>query len=98
MRAPRGLGRRCSMELDELKELAAALRRQIGGVVVGQERAVELLFVALLAEGHVLLEGMPGTAKTLLAHTFAAGLALRFKRIQFTPDLMPGDITGTNLF
>jgi MoxR-like ATPase len=86
------------MELDELKELAAALRGQIGGVVVGQERAVELLFVALLAEGHVLLEGMPGTAKTLLAHTFAAALALRFKRIQFTPDLMPGDITGTNLF
>jgi MoxR-like ATPase len=67
-------------------------------VVVGQERAVELMLVALLSEGHVLLEGVPGTAKTLLAQAFAASLALPFKRIQFTPDLMPSDVIGTNVF
>ena len=59
---------------------------------------VDPLTVALLAQGHVLLEGVPGTAKTLLVRTFAAGLGLRFGRIQFTPDLMPGDVVGTNLF
>jgi MoxR-like ATPase len=67
-------------------------------VVVGQDEVIDLLFVALLAEGHVLLEGVPGTAKTLLAQAYSAALALPFKRIQFTPDLMPGDVVGTNLF
>lgn len=86
------------MELDELRETAERLREQLGRVVVGQKNAVNLMLVALLSEGHVLLEGMPGTAKTLLSRTFAAGLALQFGRIQFTPDLMPGDVLGTNLF
>ena len=86
------------MELDEVRSIANELRKQIGSVVLGQERAADLLLVALLSEGHVLLEGMPGTAKTLLARTFAAGLALRFSRVQFTPDLMPGDVLGTNVF
>ncbi len=66
--------------------------------IVGQDDAVELMLTSLLVGGHVLLEGVPGTAKTLLAQAFAAGLALDFGRIQFTPDLMPGDMLGTNLF
>jgi MoxR-like ATPase len=86
------------MDLESIQAATRALREQVHRVVVGQEAAVELMLVALLAEGHVLIEGVPGTAKTLLAHSFAAGLALGFKRVQFTPDLMPGDITGTNLF
>jgi len=65
---------------------------------VGQDEAIELLLVSLLVGGHVLLEGVPGTAKTLLTQAFAATLQLQFGRIQFTPDLMPGDVLGTNLF
>ena len=86
------------MELEEVRRVADAIRTRIGTVVFGQEEAVELLLVALLSEGHVLLEGVPGTAKTLLAQTFAACVDLEFRRIQFTPDLMPGDVTGTNVF
>jgi len=67
-------------------------------VVIGQDAAVDLLLIGLLSEGHILLEGVPGIAKTLLARTFAAALSLAFGRIQFTPDLMPGDVIGTNLF
>jgi MoxR-like ATPase len=78
--------------------LAQQIRSQIALVVVGQDAVVESLLVALLSEGHILLEGPPGTAKTLLARTFAASLSLSFGRIQFTPDLMPGDVLGTNLF
>src|SRR5262245_35976513 len=86
------------MELAGVRETADRLREQIARVVVGQHRAVDLLLVALLSEGHVLLEGVPGTAKTLLVRSFAASLSLRFGRIQFTPDLLPGDVLGTNLF
>jgi MoxR-like ATPase len=85
-------------DLDSIRAFADALKRQIGRVVLGQDATVRLLAVALLSEGHVLLEGVPGTAKTLLARTFAASLSLRYGRIQFTPDLMPGDVLGTNLF
>ena len=67
-------------------------------VVVGQRESLELVLLALLAGGHVLLEGVPGTAKTLLARTIARLLAIDCKRIQFTPDLMPSDILGTNVF
>jgi MoxR-like ATPase len=74
------------------------LREQVHRVVVGQDHAIDLLLVSLLCEGHILFEGVPGTAKTLLARTFAGGLSLLFGRVQFTPDLMPGDIIGTNLF
>jgi len=66
--------------------------------VVGQDEVIDLMLTSLLVNGHILLEGVPGTAKTLLAQGFAAALAIKFGRIQFTPDLMPGDVLGTNLF
>ena len=86
------------MDLDAIATVARQLKQQIRRVVVGQEAALDLLLVALLSDGHVLLEGVPGTAKTLLVQAFAASLKLDFGRIQFTPDLMPGDLVGTNLF
>ncbi|MEN0064554.1 MAG: MoxR family ATPase [Myxococcota bacterium] len=85
-------------QLDALRDLTTALRAGIGQVVVGQGDVVEALLIALLAQGHVLMEGPPGTAKTLLARTFSRCLGLGFSRIQFTPDLMPGDVVGTSLF
>jgi MoxR-like ATPase len=86
------------MTLDEINRLRTAVEGEIAKVIVGQAQAVELLLIALLAQGHVLLEGAPGTAKTLLARCFASSLSLSFGRVQFTPDLMPGDLLGTNLF
>src|ERR671938_32353 len=67
-------------------------------VVVGQDEAIEQILVALLAEGHALIEGVPGTAKTLTVKTLSRIIGADFSRIQFTPDLMPSDITGTNVF
>lgn len=86
------------MDIERIAELWSRLRAEIGEVVLDQEESVRLLLIALLAQGHVLLEGLPGTGKTLLARTFSRCLKLDFKRIQFTPDLMPGDVIGTNLF
>jgi len=86
------------MELTAVREVAMRLREQVHRIVVGQDHAIDLLLVSLLCEGHILFEGVPGTAKTLLARSFAGGLSLAFGRVQFTPDLMPGDIVGTNLF
>jgi len=74
------------------------VRSEVRKAVVGQDETIDLMLTSLLVGGHVLLEGVPGTAKTLLTQAFAAGLALKFGRIQFTPDLMPGDVLGTNLF
>jgi MoxR-like ATPase len=76
----------------------AAAREQAARAIVGQDATFELLFAALLAGGHVLLEGVPGTAKTLLAQTLAALVAGTFRRVQFTPDLMPSDVVGTTVF
>jgi MoxR-like ATPase len=78
--------------------MADRMRAEIAKAVVGQSDTVDLMLTALLAGGHMLLEGPPGLAKTFLAQCFARTLALQFGRIQFTPDLMPGDILGTNLF
>ncbi|WP_240731638.1 AAA family ATPase [Hymenobacter radiodurans] len=77
---------------------AEAVRRELGKVIVGQEAVVELLLTALLADGHVLLEGMPGVAKTLTAKLLARTLDVPFSRLQFTPDLMPSDVLGTSVF
>ncbi|HEV2747082.1 MAG TPA: MoxR family ATPase [Allosphingosinicella sp.] len=86
------------MKVSDLKALADRVRTEIGRAIVGQEEAIELMLIALFSSGHVLLEGPPGTAKTFLAQCFARTLGLDFGRIQFTPDLMPGDILGSNLF
>jgi len=75
----------------------AAMEREIGKVIVGHQEVVRGVLTCLLADGHVLLEGVPGLGKTLLVRTLADCLALEFSRIQFTPDLMPADVTGTNL-
>lgn len=95
-------------ETGELEELAlqyrlaqlslGRLREALHKVIVGQEEVIEQVLVALLADGHVLLEGVPGVGKTLLVKTLAQGLDLKYSRIQFTPDLMPADILGTSIF
>lgn len=77
---------------------AASMREEVGKAVVGQEEAIDFVLVAILADGHVLLEGVPGIAKTLLVRAVSRALDLEFKRIQFTPDLMPSDVIGTNVF
>ena len=86
------------MDLAEVKVLADQVRAEVGKAIVGQAETVDLMLTALFARGHVLLEGPPGVAKTFLAQCFATTLALDFGRIQFTPDLMPADIIGTNVF
>ncbi len=86
------------MTVDEVKALGERIAAEVGKAVVGQDEAVRLLLVALFARGHVLLEGPPGVAKTFLAQCFARATGLDYGRIQFTPDLMPGDILGSNLF
>ncbi len=84
--------------LADLKMLAGRIRAEASKTIVGQEAAFEQLTVALFVGGHVLLEGVPGTAKTLMARTLATLVAVDFKRVQFTPDLMPSDVVGTNVF
>jgi MoxR-like ATPase len=81
----------------EFRETFLALRRNLARVIVGHERVVREVLIALFAGGHVLLEGVPGIGKTLLVRTLARSLDLRFSRIQFTPDLMPADVIGTQL-
>ncbi|NUM47574.1 MAG: AAA family ATPase, partial [Anaerolineales bacterium] len=85
------------MTPSDLLPLYQTLRQEANKVIVGLEEPFELLVVALLSGGHVLLEGVPGTAKTLMAKTLAHLIEAKFSRIQFTPDLMPSDITGTEV-
>lgn len=86
-----------SRELESLLTTVHALEQEVGRAIVGQKQVVRQVLIALLAGGHVLLEGIPGLGKTLLVRTLAQALDLHFSRIQFTPDLMPADITGTNI-
>jgi MoxR-like ATPase len=83
--------------VERLHEVFGTLRRELGKVVVGQEEVIEQLLTVLFAGGHCLLVGVPGLAKTLLVRTLARALSLQFSRVQFTPDLMPADITGTEV-
>ena len=83
--------------LDELGKTYALLQEELSKVIIGQQRVIELLCVSLFAKGHALLMGVPGLAKTLLVSSIAQTMDLKFNRIQFTPDLMPADITGTDI-
>ncbi|MFL5742059.1 MAG: AAA family ATPase [Flavisolibacter sp.] len=85
-------------DLTELSEAVESIRRQIKKLIVGQDEMVKLIIAALLADGHVLIEGVPGVAKTLTAKLVARCMAVHFSRIQFTPDLMPSDVLGTPVF
>lgn len=87
-----------TQELEPLRTLAADVKAEVGKAIIGQEAMVDHLLIALIAQGHVLMEGPPGTAKTFLAQCFARATGLDYGRIQFTPDLLPGDILGSNLF
>jgi MoxR-like ATPase len=84
--------------IDYVSRVAAHIRRETQKVIVGQDAVIDQILICLFAEGHALLEGVPGTAKTLMVKTIARIIGAEFNRIQFTPDLMPSDITGTNIF
>ncbi|MBK8170345.1 MAG: MoxR family ATPase [Sandaracinaceae bacterium] len=84
--------------MQELRNLRDQILAEARKVIVGQDEALDGLMIALFAQGHALLEGVPGTAKTLMVRTLASTMGLKFGRIQFTPDLMPSDVIGTNIF
>jgi MoxR-like ATPase len=86
------------IDLAPLREAVESLKKEVGKVIVGQEEMIELLLAAILADGHVLIEGVPGVAKTLTAKLLARTISVGFARIQFTPDLMPSDVLGTSVF
>lgn len=85
-------------DLSRLKEAVENIRNAIGNIIVGQQQMVELMIAGLLSDGHLLIEGVPGVAKTLAAKLLAKSIDTPFSRIQFTPDLMPGDVLGTSVF
>ncbi len=85
-------------DLSLLQESVEVLKKEMGKVIVGQDNMIELLLAAVLADGHVLIEGVPGIAKTLTAKLLSKSISVGFSRIQFTPDLMPGDVIGTSVF
>ncbi|WP_407270980.1 AAA family ATPase [Radiobacillus sp. PE A8.2] len=86
------------MELSDVKNLVDKVKNNIQKVIVGKSETIDLLLIALISSGHVLLEDVPGTGKTMLAKTMAKSLSCTFKRIQFTPDLLPTDVTGLNFY
>src|ERR1700754_4010910 len=86
------------VNVDDVKALATAIREEVAKAITGQRDTVDLMLTALFAGGHILLEGPPGTAKTMTARCFAQALGVAYGRIQFTPDLMPGDIVGANIY
>ena len=81
-----------------IQELATKVKENVGKVIVGKEDVVDLIIIAMLCNGHILLEDVPGTGKTVLAKSLAASIDCKFSRIQFTPDLLPSDVTGINFF
>jgi len=85
-------------DLDELQQAVSSLKTEISKVIVGQEKMIELLLAGILADGHILIEGVPGVAKTLTAKLLSRAISVGFSRIQFTPDLMPSDVIGTSVF
>jgi MoxR-like ATPase len=85
-------------DLDDLRQAVDQLKGEIGKVIVGQEEMIELLLAGILADGHILIEGVPGVAKTLTAKLLSRVISVGFSRIQFTPDLMPSDVIGTSVF
>jgi MoxR-like ATPase len=85
-------------DLSMLSAKIEQIRHELGKIIIGQHEMIELLLAGMLAEGHVLIEGVPGVAKTLTAKLLAKTLKIQFKRIQFTPDLMPSDVVGTPVF
>ena len=86
------------MDPRQVQQFAAQVVDNIERVIVGKREAIELVMIALLCEGHVLIEDVPGTGKTMLARAVAASLGLAFKRLQCTPDLLPNDITGVSVY
>ncbi|GAE90838.1 MoxR-like ATPase [Acetivibrio straminisolvens JCM 21531] len=86
------------MELNQIKDLMQRVKENIRKVIVGKDEIIDLLQIALISSGHVLLEDVPGTGKTLIAKAMAKSLDTSFKRIQFTPDLLPSDLSGINFF
>ena len=96
--AEQGDGGGPALSAEAIKERFDAVRAEVAKVLVGQDELVQRLLLALLADGHVLLEGVPGLAKTLAVGTLATTVDCRFSRIQFTPDMLPGDVTGTQIF
>src|SRR6266571_2997120 len=80
-----------------LADAREKIKQEVGRVIVGQSEIIDLMLVSMLCRGHVLLHGVPGLGKTLMAKTLADTLAMEFRRVQFTPDLMPSDITGTDI-
>src|SRR5712691_5772718 len=86
------------MNRDPLKDILSRAREETGKVIIGQQEVIDKALIAIFTGNHALIEGVPGVAKTLLVRTLAQVLGCEFARIQFTPDLMPADITGTNVF
>src|SRR5690606_32759865 len=86
------------IDLSKIRNGVAEIRHQLGKVIIGQEEFIELLMVSIFSNGHTLIEGVPGVAKTITAKLLAKTMDVGFSRIQFTPDLMPSDILGTSVF
>src|SRR5436309_11018495 len=86
------------MSIEEVGQVASRIVDEVERAIVGKREALELVLLGVLGDGHVLIEDFPGLAKTLIARSFAQVASMRFTRVQFTPDLMPGDVTGSSIF